>query len=83
MFGLMVCLVADSQTLRDRLQARTANAFGKHREELAAVLGSNDGVESAYRRLGATIIDGTRPAAEVASAILAAAAKTAPMRRPG
>jgi hypothetical protein len=78
LFDLTVCLVADTETLRDRLQARTTNAFGKHPEELAAALGANDSAESDYRRLGATIIDGTRPAAEVTSAILAAAAKTAP-----
>jgi hypothetical protein len=83
LFDLMVCLVVDSETLRDRLQARTTNAFGKHPEELAAALASNDSAGSAYRRLGATIIDGRRPAAEVTRAILAAAAKTAPMRRPG
>ncbi|MFI5064024.1 MAG: hypothetical protein ACHP9Z_08610 [Streptosporangiales bacterium] len=83
LFDLVVCLVIDNQTLRDRLQARTTNAFGTHPEELAAALGSNDSAESTYRRLGATIIDGGRPAAEVASAILAAAAKTAPVRRSG
>jgi len=47
LFDLVVCLVADNQTLRDRLQARTANAFGKHPEELAAALRSNDSAESA------------------------------------
>jgi hypothetical protein len=79
LFDLVVCLVVDNDTLRDRLQTRTTNAFGKHPEELAAALGSNDSVESTYRRLGATIIDGRRPVAEVANAILAAAAKIAPI----
>jgi AAA domain len=83
LFDLVVCLVADDETLRDRLQARTTNAFGKHPEELAAALGCNGGVESSYRRLGATIIDGRRPPAQAADAILAAATKTAPIRRPG
>ena len=73
LFGLVVCLVIDSQTLRDRLQARTTNTFGKHPEELAAALEANEDAESAYRRLGATIIDGGRPPAEVAGAIIAAA----------
>lgn len=80
LFDLMVCLVADNETLRDRLDTRTTNAFGKHPEELAAALGSNDGAESAYRRLGATIIDGRRPPADVADAVLAAAAQTAQIR---
>jgi dephospho-CoA kinase len=83
LFDLIVCLVVDDQTLRDRLLTRTTNAFGKHIEELAAALGSNDGEESAYRRLGATIIDGTLPPAQVAHAILAAAAQAALIRRLG
>ena len=80
---LVVCVVVDNETLRDRLLTRTTNAFGKHPEELAAALGCNDGVESTYRHLGATIIDGRCPPAQVADAILAAAAKTAPIRRLG
>ncbi len=83
LFDLVVCMVADGETLRERLLTRTGNAFGKHPEELAAVLGCNDGVEPAYRRLGATIIDGRRPPAEVADEIRAAAASAAPRRRPG
>lgn len=83
LFDLVVCLVVDNETLRDRLETRTTNAFGKHPEELAAALAWNEGVESRYRRISATFIDGTRPPPEVADAILAAAAKTAPKRRPG
>jgi hypothetical protein len=78
LFDHMICLVADNETLRDRLGTRSTNAFGKHPEELAAALGWNDGVESTYRRLGATIIEGTRTPSEVADTILAAAAKAAP-----
>ena len=83
LFDHMICLVADNETLRDRLGTRTTNAFGKHPEELAAALGWNDDVESTYRRLGATIIDGRRPPPEVADAILAAAATIVPKRPPG
>jgi len=76
LFDLVVCVVIDSDTLRHRLLTRTTNSFGKHPEELAAALDSNDGVESTYRHLGATIIDGSRPLSEVADAILAAAGRT-------
>ena len=82
LFDRVVCLVADSATLRDRLVSRTTNEFGKHPEELAAALARNSTVETRYRRPGATIIDGTLPPSEVADAILAAAADTAPDRRP-
>jgi hypothetical protein len=83
LFDLVVCLVIDSETLRHRLLTRTTNAFGQHPEELAAALDDNARAESAYRRQGAAIIDGTLPPAQVADAILAAAAQTGPERRPG
>lgn len=73
LFDLVVCVVVDNETLRQRLLTRTTNTFGQHPEELAAALEHNDSAESTYRRLGATIIDGTRPPAEVADTILAAA----------
>jgi hypothetical protein len=83
LFDHMVCIVADNDTLRDRLGTRATNPFGKHPEELAAALGWNEDVESTYRRLGATTIDGTQPPPEVADAILAAAAKIVPKQHPG
>ncbi|WP_439380468.1 hypothetical protein [Amycolatopsis lexingtonensis] len=79
LFDLVVCLVLDDDTLRDRLLSRTSNSFGKHPEELAAALDANAGAEAAYRRLGATVVvDGRRPLPEVADAILAAAARLRP-----
>jgi hypothetical protein len=76
LFDRMICIVADNETIRDRLVTRTTNAFGKHPEELAAALGWNDDAEARYRQLGATIIDGKRPPLEVVETILSAAAKT-------
>jgi AAA domain len=78
LFNRMVCLVVDTGTLRDRLVGRTSNAFGQHPEELAAALDANDAQEAAYRRLGATIIDGTRGPGEVADAVLAAGTARSP-----
>ncbi|HEX6355252.1 hypothetical protein [Actinophytocola sp.] len=75
LFDLVVCVVVDNETVRHRLLTRATNSFGKHPEELAAALEHNDGVESTYRRLGATIIDGRQPPTEVADAILAAAGR--------
>jgi broad-specificity NMP kinase len=81
LFDLVVCLTVDDDTLRDRLLTRTSNSFGKHPEELAAALEANADAEAAYRRLGATIVvDGRRPLAEVADAILAAAGRLSPTR---
>jgi predicted nucleic acid-binding protein len=83
LFDQMVCLVADNETLRDRLGTRATNPFGKHQEELAAALGWNENVETTYRSLGATIIDGTQSPQGVADAILAATAKIVPKQPPG
>ena len=55
LFDHMICLVADNETIRNRLETRTTIAFGKHPEELAAALGWNDDAEARYQRLGATI----------------------------
>lgn len=74
LFDLVICLAVDDETLRRRLSTRTTNTFGKHPDELAMVLRGNEAAESTYRRFGATIIDGRRPPAEVADAILATAA---------
>ncbi|MFB9688037.1 hypothetical protein [Amycolatopsis plumensis] len=73
LFDLVVELVIDEDTLRHRLRTRTSNSFGKHPEELAAALEDN-----AYRHPGATIVDGTRPLAEVADTILATARRLLP-----
>ncbi len=83
LFDLVICVTADNETLRDRLETRSTNTFGKHPEELAAALGWNNSAELIYRRLGATIIDGRLPPPEVADAILAAAARAALNRGPG
>jgi broad-specificity NMP kinase len=82
LFDYIICLVADDETIRKRLQTRTTNPFGKHPEELAAAVGWNCDVESRYRRLGATIIDGTQPPEEVADAIFATVAESAPKPPP-
>ncbi|MEV6716972.1 AAA family ATPase [Lentzea sp. NPDC051208] len=69
LFDLVVCVVIDDQTMRERLRTRTTNSFGKHPEELAAALEHNAHMEATYRARGALIVDGTLPLEEVADAI--------------
>ncbi len=38
LFDLVICLVVDGRTLRDRLQTRTTHPFGRHPEELATLV---------------------------------------------
>ena len=80
LFDLAVCLVADTETIRARLLTRNNNPFGKHPEEMAAAVAENDGLETNYLRLGATVVDARQPPAHVADAVLVAAAKITPAR---
>lgn len=72
-FDHVVCLVIDDETLRRRLATRTTNEFGKLPNELEAALARNQDAEDQYRRLGATVIDATRPLDAVARNVLAIA----------
>ena len=72
-FDVVVCLVVDDAAIVARLAERTTNAFGKHPEELAAVLAWNPSEADRYQKLGASIVDATRPLGEVVSDVLAAA----------
>lgn len=69
-FDQIVCLVVDDETTRRRLADRATNAFGKHPEELAAVLGWNEGVAARYRELGAAVVDATRPLEDVVRTVV-------------
>ena len=73
LFDVAICLTIDEGTLRERLESRTNNAFGKAPAELAAILSSRDLDLDRYRALGAVIIESTRSITEVADQVLAAA----------
>ncbi len=70
LFSRIVYLSIDARTLRDRVASRTTNDFGKAPHELAAILAWHDVVEDGYRRLGAAIIDATRPLHQVVEGVL-------------
>jgi len=74
LFDRVVYLVADDDTIRHRLAARTENDFGKTEEELAAVLGWNGVLEEHYRAAGAVIVDAGQPLPLVVDEVRAAAA---------
>ena len=66
----MIYLAIDRQTLRRRLASRTTNDFGKSPNELRAILGWHEVGDDEYRRLGAAIVDATRPLDEVVDHVL-------------
>ncbi|WP_285645723.1 AAA family ATPase [Lentzea sp. NBRC 102530] len=80
LFDVVVCLVIDDETLKERLATRTSNSFGKHPEELAASLWHNARIEDRYRGLGAVVVDGTLPLDEVVEAVTTARRTRRPWR---
>lgn len=81
LFDFIVCLVIDEDTLRHRLTTRTTNTFGRHPEELAAALTWNPRMRAIYERRGATIIDASKPVAEVVDRVIDASRNLAESTR--
>lgn len=69
-FSKRFTLVIDDDTMRHRLMTRTNNDFGKHPDDLARQLEWNKGAADYAKRIGATVIDATRPIKQVVDDIL-------------
>jgi broad-specificity NMP kinase len=65
-----IVLDVDNETLQHRLATRTTNSYGKADHERTAILAANIGWADAYARIGASVIDGTRPIDEVVADVL-------------
>lgn len=63
-------LYVDDVTLKHRLLNRTNNDFGKHPDDLARQLEWNKGTTEYAQRLGAVLIDATKPLNQVVDEIL-------------
>lgn len=73
LFDVVVCLVADGDTLRDRLTSRQGNDFGKGRGDIDHVLSWLEFYEDRHREIGAVMVDATQPLTAVAQAVVKAA----------
>jgi dephospho-CoA kinase len=73
LFSRVIYLAIDEQTLRDRLESRTSNDFGKAPKELEAILSWHQVGEADYLRFGAVVVNATLPLHEVVDKILEAA----------
>jgi hypothetical protein len=71
LFDVVVCLVLDESTLRERLATRTTNKFGRAPIELEAILAWNRTTETTYRELGALVVNADQPLDSVVDTILA------------
>jgi shikimate kinase len=70
-FDHIVLLSAPTHVIVERLATRTNNPYGKHPDELAAVLGYLETVEPLLRRSASLEIDTSVPLAQVIETILA------------
>lgn len=70
LFGEVIYLAVDGDTLRKRLTTRTTNDFGKAPDELTNILGWHDWLEEQYKDRGAMMVDATRPLSDVVDDII-------------
>jgi shikimate kinase len=69
-FDHVILLSAPAEVIVERLATRTTNAYGKHPDEVARVLGLVDEVEPLLRRAAGVEIDTRAPLEEVVSTLL-------------
>ena len=71
LIDIVICLVLDESTLRERLATRTTNQFGKTPGELDAILGWNRTIEATYQAFGALVVTANQALTDVVDEILA------------
>lgn len=70
---VVVCLVADADTLRHRLATRRTNDFGQVPGDIDAVLSWLGRYEEHHVAIGSVMVDATQPLAQVVAEVLATA----------
>ncbi len=70
LFDRVFALVLDEKALKYRISNRTSNDFGKNPHEFADLLRWQQTASEDYKKLGATLIDATRPLSEVVDEIV-------------
>lgn len=70
LFTKVFALTIDEDVLRDRITNRSGNDFGKSAHEMAGLLEWQQSARADYEKLGAIIIDATRPVNDVVDDIL-------------
>jgi dephospho-CoA kinase len=73
LFGKVIALTVDEDTLKHRIQSRTNNDFGKSEHEFEQILGWQATVGEAYRKFGHVTLDATRPINQVVDDVVAVA----------
>lgn len=77
LFDVVVGLVADAETIKQRIEERTDNQFGKSPAEMQEILTWHAAMPAeAYHALGAVTVDATQPLTAVVDAVIAAATQS-------
>lgn len=71
-YDKIIYLVVNEETLKHRVATRDTNDFGKSKDELDLILYWHGRTLERFRKLGATMIDATRPLDVVVDDVLAA-----------
>ncbi len=71
-FDKKIALIADAETILDRLITRTNHTFGKNEDERNLVLKNMNKKNAMYKQMGAILIDATRPIKEVVGDVISA-----------
>lgn len=69
-FDVVMALVIDDETLKQRIAHRTDNDFGKSEHELKQIMDWQHNTNEAYAKFGHIIIDATQPISKVTDDIL-------------
>jgi thymidylate kinase len=75
LFEHVFALTLDKAELKHRITSRTSNDFGKNSHEFADLLRWQKTASEDYKKLGASLIDATKPVDKVVDAILAESAR--------
>lgn len=70
LFHHVFALTLDETTLKHRIQTRTTNDFGKNQHEFQTLLEWQRTAAEDYKKLGATLVDATKPLKEVVDEIV-------------
>ena len=72
LFDGVIAIAVDDETLRARLRDRPGRSFGKTPEVRDAIVSWNRASAAHFERIGAQVVDGTMPLADVAEGVLQA-----------
>lgn len=73
LFDKVIALTIDEATLKQRLASRTNNDIGKTPDELQDILKHQQTASEDYKKLGATLVEASRPIDEVVDEIIGVA----------